>query len=236
MSSLIIITARGGSKGLKNKNIKILNGFPLIYYTIKEAIKIFNKKDIIVSTDSINIKKVSEKYGLNVPFLRPKDISGDKASSQDVLLHALNFIEKKRKIKYENVILLQPTSPLRKSKHIKECLSLFNKDIDMVASVKLTKSNPYYVLFEENNNGFLKKIKSSNVIRRQDLPKVWEFNGAVFVINRNSLKLKKITDFNKIIKYVMDDKSSIDIDDIYDFKLCEFILNENSKNNSQDRY
>lgn len=227
MKTLIVIPARGGSKGLKNKNIKNLNGFPLIYYTIKEALKVFNKNDIIVSTDSIEIKNIVEKYNVSAPFIRPKNLSNDKASSQDVLLHALKFVENKRNIIFDNLVLLQPTSPLRKSKHIINSLKLYNHNIDMIASVKLTKSNPYYVLFEEDKKGFLNKIIPSNITRRQDLPNIWELNGAIYIINRSSLIKQRISDFKKIKKFIMDDKSSIDIDDIYDFKLCEYLLNEN---------
>ena len=228
MKSLIIIPARGGSKGLKNKNIKKLKGYPLIYYTIKEALKVFNKNDIIVSTDCLEIKKIVEKYGLIVPFIRPKEISDDQSTTQDVLLHALYIMEKKRNTKFDNIILLQPTSPLRKYHHIKESLELYNDSVDMVASVNLTKSNPYYVLFEEDENGFLNKVIPSNITRRQDLPKVWELNGAIFIINRASLIKYEISNFKKVKKYIMEDKYSIDIDDIFDFKLCEYLLNENS--------
>jgi len=220
MKVLVVIPARGGSKGLPGKNIKMLNGKPLIHYTLEAARKIFNDKCIYVSTDSEQIKKVVEDTGYKVPFLRPKELATDTSNSQSVLLHSLAYYTKLN-IKPDVVILLQPTSPFRSTKHIEEALKLYEKDIDMVVSVKETKSNPYYVLFEENDEGFLKKSKEANFTRRQDCPKVWEYNGAIYIINVNSIKEKSINKFTKIKKYIMDSKTSLDIDDEFDFELAK---------------
>ena len=108
-----ITLARGGSKGVKNKNIKLLNKKPLIYYTINEALKSKLISNYIVSTDSKEIKKISEKYGANVPFLRPKELSTDTSSSSDALKHAVNFMEKMNKTKYDFIIEIMATNPLK---------------------------------------------------------------------------------------------------------------------------
>ncbi len=147
MKPLIIIPARGGSKGIPGKNIKKLGGKPLIEYTLEAARELFSDQQICVSTDSLEIKKVVENLGLAVPFLRPNELATDTASTYDVLLHALNFYEH-RNYKPDAVILLQTTSPFRTSTHISEALKLYSNNYDMVVSVKKTKSNPYYVLFE----------------------------------------------------------------------------------------
>ena len=131
------------------------------------------------------------------------------------------------------VILLQPTSPLRTSKNIEDAVKLYDNHLDMIVSVKRSHSNPYFNLFEENKNGFLKKSKKSNFIRRQDCPDVWQYNGAIYVINVKSLKKFKSLNFNRIKKYEMNEYDSIDIDNAIDFKLCELILNENNKNNTK---
>ena len=221
---LAVIPARGGSKGVSKKNIKLLNGKPLIQYTIDAARAIFNDKDIYLSTDSEEIKLVSEKSGIKVPFLRPKELATDTSSSRDVLLHALEFYKKINGNDPDVLILLQPTSPFRTSSHIEEALKLWNENIDMVVSVKQTDSNPYYVLFEENSNGYLNKSKEGNFIRRQDCPRVWEFNGAIYLINPESLRLMDVSKFKKVVKFEMDEKSSFDIDTLWDWSLAEFII------------
>ena len=96
----------------------------------------------------------------------------------------------------------------------------------MVVSVKETNANPYYVLFEENKRGFLKKSKTCDVSRRQDVPKVWEFNGAIYVINPKSIIDKSINEFDKVVKYEMDEFSSHDIDTMLDWKVAEVLVNE----------
>lgn len=225
MRSLIVITARGGSKGLSGKNIKLLRGKPLICYSIDAARKVADDKFICVSTDSEKIIKVVENYGLKVPFKRPKKLATDKAGSNEVLLHALDFYEKKGN-KFDAVVLLQPTSPFRTGEHLKEALKLFTSTIDMVVSVKETKANPYFVLFEESEEGFLFKCKkNANFTRRQDVPKIFQFNGAVYIINVNSLKkYSSFNEFGKRKKYLMDELHSIDIDSQIDFEFAEFLI------------
>ena len=223
MNYLVIIPARGGSKGIKNKNIKLLKGKPLINYTIEEARKVFDDSKIYISTDSIEIKNIVEDAGIKVPFIRPEELATDTANSRDVVLHAINHYENKNDLILDYIILLQPTSPFRNSKNIMDSLALWNKNIDMVVSVKETKSNPYYTLFEENSAGLLIKSKKSDFTRRQDIPKVWELNGAIYLINALSIKSKKIHEFNKVVKYEMDEISSLDIDNKLDWLFAETV-------------
>lgn len=224
MKPLVVIPARGGSKGVPRKNIKELGGKPLIYYTIEAARDVFEDKHIIVSTDDEEIKEVVEKIGLKVPFLRPAELATDKAGTQDVLKHAIQHVKDSGYFP-DTLILLQPTSPFRTAKHIKEALGLYHKGLDMVVSVKETKSNPYYVLFEENEDGYLRKSKEGNFTRRQDVPKVWEYNGAIYIMNIVSIKDKEIKDFERVKKFEMDEISSHDIDSKFDWSIAEFILN-----------
>lgn len=222
--TLIVIPARGGSKGLPGKNIKPLNGKPLIYYTIDAARSVADDSDICISTDDKDIISTVEKYGIKVPFVRPDELSTDNAGTYEVLLHALKFYEDKGK-KYERIILLQPTSPFRSGVHIKEADKLWSENLDMVVSVKETASNPYFILFEENQYGFLENSKKGNFTRRQDCPKVWEYNGAIYIINVESLRKLKINEFTKVVKFEMDNICSVDIDDEFDFFLAELIFN-----------
>ena len=225
MKPLVVIPARGGSKGVPRKNIKLLNGKPLIHYSIEAAQKLFKNEIICVSTDDLEIKKVAELKGLKVPFLRPIELASDTAGSYEVLLHAIEFYEKQGYFA-DTLIFLQPTTPFRNSKQIQEAINLYSTDIDMVVSTKETKSNPYYILFEENDRGFLKKSKEGNFTRRQDCPKVWELNGAIYIINIASLKAKTIGLFEKIIKYEMNEITSHDIDTPFDWKLAELLVQE----------
>lgn len=228
MNPLIIITARGGSKGIPYKNIKLLNGKPLICYSIDVARQYTTDDNICVTTDDDKIISVVEQYGLKVPFKRPAELATDTAPSNDVLLHALNYYEQQSKI-IDVIILLQPTSPFRKVEFLTEAVNLYDPTIDMVVSVKEASANPYYNCFEENINGFLSISKSIGhpITRRQDAPKVWEYNGSIYVINPTSLKDKGMQHFTTIKKYPMPENYSVDIDTPFDWKIAELLLQEN---------
>lgn len=224
MRILLIIPARGGSKGIPHKNIKPLAGKPLIYYTIDVARQIVSDEDICVSTDDVEIIKSVEEYGLKVPFVRPTELATDTAGTYEVLLHALDFYEKQGR-HYDVVLLLQTTSPLRRAVHVKEAMKLFHESIDMVVSVKECAANPYYCVFEENEEGWLHVSKGDGKItRRQDAPKVYEYNGAIYIINTESLKQMPLYAFPHRLKYVMDAESSLDLDTMFDWQMAEMIV------------
>jgi len=223
MSTLFLIPARGGSKGIPRKNIKLLSGKPLIGYAIDLAKMFTNSENICVSTDDIEIAKIANDFGVNPPFIRSKNLASDNAGMNDVILDAIQFYEK-RGIFYEKVIVLQPTSPLRTYENVKQAMDLFNEDIELVVSVKETSSNPYYVLFEENSEGFLEKSKPGIYLTRQECPIVYEYNGAVYVYNVSALKSKRISFFSRIKKMLMSDTQSIDIDTPLDWDFAEFLL------------
>jgi len=226
MKILVIIPARGGSKGIPHKNIKPLNGKPLIHYTIDEAREIVGDEDICVSTDDPEIIKCVEDYGLKVPFVRPEELATDTAGTYEVLLHALNFYEKQGH-HYDVVLLLQNTSPFRKAEQIREALKLYTPDVDMVVSVKECAANPYYCVFEENGEGFLHVCKGEgNIFRRQDAPKVYEYNGAIYIMNAEKLKTTHMHKMQKRVKYVMDEMSSLDLDTMTDWNIAESIIKE----------
>lgn len=226
MKILVVIPARGGSKGIPHKNIKPLNGKPLIHYTIDVARQIVTDEDICVSTDDQEIIKCVENYGLKVPFVRPAELATDTAGTYEVLLHALDFYEKQGKI-FDIVILLQNTSPFRTAEQVNEAIQLYKEGIDMVVSVKECPANPYYCVFEENKDGYLHVCKGDGKItRRQDAPKVYEYNGAIYIINSKSLKKMPLYAFPHKVKYVMDAKSSIDLDTMFDWNMAEMTIKE----------
>jgi N-acylneuraminate cytidylyltransferase len=224
---LFLIPARGGSKGLPGKNIKLLNNKPLLHYSIEFARLFAPDENICLSTDSDEIIACAAQVNLAVPFKRPAALASDTAGSYEVLQHAVSFFENQGK-KFDTVILLQPTSPIREKKHLLEALGLYTNALDMVVSVKLSKANPYYNLFEENKEGWLRLSKGEGQFtRRQDIPDVFEYNGSLYIINTRSLREKKsFTDFSSIKKYVMDEQYSIDLDTLQDWEYAEFLLKQ----------
>lgn len=226
MKYLVVIPARGGSKGIPHKNIKPLCGKPLIYYSIDVARQFTTDENICVTTDDAEIISVVEQHGLKVPFVRPAELATDTCGSNEVIQHAYQFFADKD-ILYDAIVLLQPTSPFRKVEFIKEAVALYDDSIDMVTSVRPAACNPYYDGFEENEDGLLQISKGDGTIaRRQEAPKVWQQNGSIYVINPKSLIEKGMGGFTMIKKYAMPEAYSVDLDTMMDWKMAEMMLSE----------
>lgn len=226
MKTLFLIPARGGSKGIPGKNIKKLGGKPLICHAIDQAKAITDQENICLSTDSPNIRKVAEDYGLPVPFLRPAILATDNAGSYETIIHALDYYQSQGK-NYDTLVLLQPTSPFRRVHHIQEALNLFEQhpECEMVVSVKEAECNPYYAAFIENSEGFLSPIfKEKQFTRRQDCPKVYQYNGAIYVISVQSIYKHPLSQLNPILKYPMSEYNSLDLDTQMDWDFAEFLM------------
>lgn len=220
MKPLVVIPARGGSKGVPGKNIKKLGKKPLIHYTVEAAREVFQDKVICVSTDDLKIKSCVEETGLRVPFIRPSELATDNAGTYDVLLHAIAYY-KNHDYYPDTLILLQPTSPFRTALHIQQALALYDGECDMVVSVKETKSNPYFTLYEKSADGYMAKSKQGDFSRRQDAPSVFELNGAIYIINIKQLLQKPMNKMEKVIMYLMDEMHSHDIDTPLDWMVAE---------------
>ena len=232
MKPLFIIPARGGSKGIPHKNIKELCGKPLIAYAIEQAMQVSDSTDrIIVSTDDPAIAEAARHCGLPVPYMRPAELATDSAGSREVMLHAMDWATQQG-IDYDAVVLLQPTSPMRTAAHIAGAMAMFTTDVDMVVSVCEAASNPYYTCFETTGDpdGFLHISKGDGLYtRRQDCPKVWEYNGAVYVINPESLRRMPMGKFSRRLPYVMDRESSVDLDTPTDWLIAETLMAQKHK-------
>ncbi|HEY0680475.1 MAG TPA: acylneuraminate cytidylyltransferase family protein [Chitinophagaceae bacterium] len=231
MRFLYVIPARGGSKGIPGKNIKPLGNKPLIHYSLEFARQFVTDSDICVSTDSDQIAECVKSVNYQPRFIRPSHLATDTIGTFEVLEHALSFYQKEGKV-YDGVILLQPTSPIREKFQLDEAMQLFSKDIDMVVSVNISGANPYFNLFEEDGNGYLHISKGDGKYsRRQDAPEVYSYNGSLYIINASSLMEKKsFSEFRKIVKYIMPEKYSIDLDTMADWQYAEFIVSERISN------
>ena len=229
---LYIIPARGGSKGIPRKNIKPLDGKPLICYAIDCARGAgADDRHIILSTDDEEIAGTARDYGLAVEYRRPAELATDTAGSREVILDAMQWADNQR-IDYNCVVLLQPTSPLREARDAVEALKLYGEGVDMVVSVKESEANPYYNLFETDpTTGFLEISKGTGrLTRRQDAPKVWEYNGAVYVINPESIRRMTLGEFPHKVPYEMPRERSIDLDTPFDWLVAEALLREKTQN------
>ena len=229
MKPLFVIPARGGSKGIPGKNIKPLGGKPLIAYSVEVARQLAPDSDICVSTDDPAIADVVREMGLEVPFMRPDYLATDNCGTYEVLLHAVKFFEKLGR-RYDTMVLLQPTSPLRTADDVRRCLEAYTRDVDMVVTVVEAASNPYYNCYETDADGFLHISKGDgSYVRRQDAPKAWEYNGAVYVINIDSLKQMPLSKFPRRRMVEMERSRSIDLDTPLDWMVAEAVVAQMQK-------
>ncbi len=231
MSRLAIIPARKGSKGLKDKNIKILCGKPLMAYTIESAVASGMFDRIILSTDSPEYALTGEKYGAEVPFLRSEETSGDLASSWDVVREVIERLNGMGDY-YDEIMLLQVTSPLRNEADIKNCVGLMSeKEANAIISLSEMEHSPLWcntVSDDLNIDDFEKDELAS--LPRQQLPVYYRENGAIFYIKTDELYKKKMFS-DRCYAYIMPKERSIDIDDEFDLKMAEFIMSYYSDQN-----
>lgn len=222
MKLLFLIPARAGSKGLVKKNVRLLNGKPLVQHTIDVARQLAEDKDICLSTNCGEVMQLAKSINLPLPFKRPETLSTDTSTTESVIVHAINHYKEKG-ITYDYVLLLQPTSPLRTSKNVAEAIEKISEKTEMIVSVKITDANPYYLMFNENSIGQLEPLFKETFTRRQDCPDVYELNGAIYIINVKLLISKGLKNLHKE-KYVMSKRNSVDIDDEIDLHLADSIL------------
>jgi len=232
---LVIIPARGGSKGLPRKNIKLLNGKPLISYTIQAAKKSKFVDRVIVSTDDLEIAQISKDCGAEVPFIRPDELSGDNSSTVEALKHAVVWLKENEGYKPDLICVLQCTSPLRSSKDIDGTIQkLFETDKDAAVSVCEVEVNPYWTNIFDGDKLEYFIPEGKNIVRRQELPKIYRLNGAVYLIKTEVFLEKGTLEPDNITGYIMNNSDSVDIDDEIDFCLAEALLHNREIKNAQD--
>ncbi len=235
-NTLAIIPARGGSKAVPRKNIRVVGGKPLIAYTIETALaagELFHR--VIVSTDDAEIAEIAKHYGAEVPFMRPGELSGDHVPTLPVLQHGVDFVEKQDSLTLDGVFLLQPTAPLRTVADIAAALEIARKeDCDSVISVvQVFAVHPILMKRIEDNCLTDYCMVEKEGTRRQDYnPPAYMRNGAIYLTRRNVLMNENSIWGQKICPYVMPPERSVSIDDDMDLRLLEIMLQERPTNSS----
>jgi N-acylneuraminate cytidylyltransferase/CMP-N,N'-diacetyllegionaminic acid synthase len=224
---LAVIPARGGSKGISRKNIQLLLGKPLLAYTIEAAQQARSLGRILVSTEDPEIAKIASQFGAEVPFLRPSELARDETPTLPVLQHVLTRLKALENFEPEIIVLLQPTSPLRRASDIDRAVALLQKSgADSVVSLCLAEYSPFWMRRLEGDRVLPFLPDAPEYLRRQDLPPVYQLNGAVYVTRRRVLleQSRLLGDDTRGI--VMDVESSVDIDKPLDWKTAALIMQE----------
>lgn len=239
MEILAIIPARGGSKSVFRKNIKILAGKPLIAWTIEEAKKSRLITRLIVSTDDSKIAKIAESYGAEVPFLRPAEISDDLATDVEFLTHALDFLKGQENYEPEIVLTLRPTCPLKTTAHIDKGIKTLidNPEADASRPIVEVPKHPYKMWKIKKGTPYIEPFlpKDSTGMNepyngpRQLLPEVYIHTGAMDVMRLKTIRQLKSTSGKRLAYFFMKPEESINIDYPIDFKVAEFYLKKRLK-------
>ncbi len=230
LKNVCVISARGGSKGLPNKNIKVLIDKPLIAWSIEQALETPEIEKVVVCTDSIDIKKIAEDYGALVPFNRPSEISRSETPKFEVFKYALEKCEEVFCEKYDAFVDLDCTNPLRTSKDISNCIQMFHdrkkNNVDGVFTICKSRKNPYFNMLEKDDNGALKISKKLEniIVRRQDAPEIFDHVASIYVLDPDYVRSAKNLLDGYTEGYDIGIEKSYDIDSNYDFQLIELLI------------
>lgn len=227
MKYIVLICARGGTKGLPGKNIRPLNGVPLIGWSINTAIELDGAPRIIVSTDSTEIAKIAKEFGAEVPFIRPAHLAQDNSPEWLVWRHAINYIEKNDKEEIGALIVLPVTAPLRSVDDINACIDKFeNSKVDSVITVSEASRSPYFNMTANDDNGYASLViaPKDQITRRQDAPQVYDMTTVAYVVNVNFVKSYNGIFEGRVKSVTIPRERAIDIDNLMDFKIAECIL------------
>jgi CMP-N-acetylneuraminic acid synthetase len=232
MRVLGLIPARGGSKGIPRKNIKLLAGKPLLQYTAEAALSATRLSRVILSTEDQEIAEVARRCGLEVPFTRPKELSLDETPTLPVVQHAVNWLEE-RGDRFDAVCLLQPTNPLRQSADIDGCIDLLESgDFDAVVTILSVppEYNPHWVYFKHEGDVLsLSTGESGPISRRQDLRPAFHREGSVYVTRRDVVMEQNNLYGRRLGGYLLDDGTSVNIDDLDDWVRAEVLVSSASR-------
>ena len=220
---LAIIPARGGSKGIKDKNIYPLCGKPLIAYSIEAAKQSRYIDEILVSTDSEKIASVAKDFGASVPFLRPAELASDTSKSIDAILHAIGTLKNNKQM-FDVLVLLQPTSPLRSTEDIDGALEEFSRNsYKSLVSVSEVNDNPILIRTIDESGKLKRLLNTDSSVRRQDMKKYYRVNGSIYINLISEVDVN--TSFNdNIIPYIVPQERAIDIDEMKDLAVAKYYI------------
>ena len=226
---LAIIPARGGSKGIPGKNIRTLNGRPLIEYTCDAALQSRLINHAIVSTDCSEISQVARRAGVDVPFVRPSELASDQSPTIDVIRHALTWMQEHRDYRHDIIVLLQPTAPLRTASHVDEALAaLIREDADAVVSVTPVPAHHHPDWQFRIHGSELRPWSGGRFVdiptRRQALTASYTRNGAIYAFRRDAVEMNGSIYGSYCVPYVMPNELSVNIDTEDDWRLAENYL------------
>ena len=224
------IFARGGSKGLPRKNIKLLAGKPLIAYSIEIAKRCPSIDAVYVSTDDEEIAAVAKQFGAKVPFLRPAELAADTSAEWDAWRHAIAELEGRGE-HFDTFVSLPATSPLRSVEDVEACIAALSADVDMVVTAKKAERSPYFNMVTIDNSGYSRLvIEPENAIaRRQDAPVVYDMTTVAYVARPEFIKNNRGVFSGRVKTVIVPDNRAVDIDTVYDFMMAEFILKEKAQ-------
>ncbi len=226
---LILIPARGGSKGVPKKNVRQIGGKPLIVHTIEAALQANISARVMVTTDDEEIALIAKNAGADVPFMRPFHLAEDNTTTLAVVEYVLERLEKEESYIPDFIILLQPTSPFRNSVDIEKSMQIMlDQDCDSVISVTEVKEHPF-IMYDVNERGRLQQYTHNpqQLTRRQDFPPVYKVNGAIYIVKKQIWdKYKSFNHVPVIYPYIMSTESSIDIDDEIDWNLAQLLYSK----------
>lgn len=228
---LFLILARSGSKSIPNKNIKLLDGKPLLAYRIEQALTLTKKENVWLSTDSMIYAEIGKKFGATIPYIRPKELATDTTSSSEVILNIIEYCEKNG-MKYDAIALLEPTSPFVSNNFLSLAINkLFKtKDANAIVSTRIIHTN---TIFIQENNTYLtelfNKLKNVKNIRRQDQKTQITPSGGFYISKWESYKINKSFYTEKTLSYLLPDSMALEIDNPIDFLWAEFLSKKNKK-------
>lgn len=233
MRYLVVIPARGGSKGIPHKNIYEVAGKPLLEYAIESMLEVEYEGDLVVSTDDALIAETASRYEEVKLVKRPEEISGDTAKTEAALIHALHYMEEKYNIRYDAVVTLQPTSPLRKSKTIQDFLRVFERDRETYDAL-LTLSEDRSDFWIQKPDGSFGRLFPDAPRRRQERNPLYVENSAIYVTARDSLLETNFVLGYRVNGYVIDTVEAVDINEFSDIALAESLLLKKERNRDED--
>jgi len=227
LNYIALICARAGSKGLPGKNIKILNGIPLIGWSIKVAKEVEKISRVIVSTDSEEIARIALEYGAEVPFMRPKELAQDDSSEWRVWQHTIMHLND-QKYPIDGLIIVPTTAPLRSKEDINNCIKEFeNGNVDTVITVSDSHRSPYFNMIKNNKNGYSSLVihPEKKITRRQDVPKVYDVTTVAYVVSPNFILQNNSIFDGRVRSVYIPPERALDIDTMLDFRIAECLIN-----------